>query len=1134
MSFRAFCPHCGRKYDLADRLEGKKVACKECQARFLATPIDDEAVTASPPKSKPPTRVRPVRDDDDDAEDERPRRHVNDADEDLDDEETEPSGGIRPIHWAVGGIGVGIVVMTVVLVLLLSTGSDEPVVVQNNAPPPVMQPVPQPVNPFPFQPIQPPVIAPNPFQPPVQPNPIPKPEPKPFAPANPAGPKPFNPDPLPNPFDKVMAAPVEWKVEADPSPAKFDVKVSPKAFQPLIGSPNVVFPTTPSKYVLVKHGQLGKQGAQVFDLSSLQAVATLPLPNTFESDRGTLSPDGNYWMKPANKLGQGFGKGKTLQVIDVKAGNVLPEFTTWDSGEQFHDFLSEGKAIAVSRDFKTTKAEIWNLATGQRDNEYELKMQSFHGGMYALSPGRKYLACCLADDSVVQIMLAETGELVGQLLFKEEAEEKNVFRNSSGLGLAFSDDGEELAAAVKSNDRIRLIAWKMATGDVSVEHVLHAGPESGLRNLFSTSDNGRNLAWLPDRAGWLIHGKSILEYLSGRMIFQFPDPPGQETNRRFITKSHMAAINRVGGNSQLSVVAVPKDLYAAMDKAKKANQVTMALPAAKEVDLASVPRPAGDAWKGEADAPPTPGKAIGTAPIPLAIPFQQILDLDLASASTAQGVMLYATPIDPLSAVQIVKADRFDATTGKPLGSMDLFQTDRLPRRDSPHVFGFQRDEAKVRAALSPDATRVAVRFAKTPLRIDIWDTTTKKHISGWKSADGKPIRWARFADGKKLWVAVDKTLVLWDVDEGKALAAIDETIVGAAVFSPGGKLIAVPTSTGIDLHDAKSGEAHGRLEAAPDASLGKSGVSFSPDGKEIAAASPSNIVRWSLATGKFAGMQQYADTPSMGGQSIHMGFGKPPVDAVVPDFKFLSPKFFLINHQIYDWAAKQPIWQYDLFGHNTLKPQSHPDSRLWIARSGNFKTPGALMAITLPDVQAEGLSNLLAGGSAQPLFGPGTPIRIQGAGDESIRKTWEQRLTARGFKIAPGGLTLSLSQSEGKSTNAKYVISEGGRGMFGPPPSMFKTPGTNEKTVNVAQRSVNCTLTLTDSAGQQLYTQQQTISTGDRISFQGDNLQGALDQQLNGGIQSTLANMAFPKQIYRIQSQYHVLPKRSPLLPPG
>jgi len=63
----------------------------------------------------------------------------------------------------------------------------------------------------------------------------------------------------------------------------------------------------------------------------------------------------------------------------------------------------------------------------------------------------------------------------------------------------------------------------------------------------------------------------------------------------------MAAISKIGGGSQLQVVPVPKELYAAMDKAKKTNQVTMALPAAKEVDVDAAPR----ARLGRARLPPS-------------------------------------------------------------------------------------------------------------------------------------------------------------------------------------------------------------------------------------------------------------------------------------------------------------------------------------------------------------------------------------------------------------------------------------------------------------------------------------------------------------------------------------------------
>lgn len=88
MSVKTSCPNCGRAYNLADNLEGKKIRCKECDEVFLVEreeePLEVEEVEAEPLADREVPRRGPAPEDEADEEE-----YEDDEDEHEDEEEYE-------------------------------------------------------------------------------------------------------------------------------------------------------------------------------------------------------------------------------------------------------------------------------------------------------------------------------------------------------------------------------------------------------------------------------------------------------------------------------------------------------------------------------------------------------------------------------------------------------------------------------------------------------------------------------------------------------------------------------------------------------------------------------------------------------------------------------------------------------------------------------------------------------------------------------------------------------------------------------------------------------------------------------------------------------------------------------------
>src|SRR5437588_287816 len=138
MSIKAACPHCDSVYTLADAAAGKRVKCKKCDQAFTLTEevLEAEAaegqLKAGTPSRLPPPARRSRDVDEDEYEDDRPRRRPQRV------LRKEKSSGLSVLLIVgFGVLGVGLLVLIAVGVWLRSPAATEQA---TNQPPPATVP----------------------------------------------------------------------------------------------------------------------------------------------------------------------------------------------------------------------------------------------------------------------------------------------------------------------------------------------------------------------------------------------------------------------------------------------------------------------------------------------------------------------------------------------------------------------------------------------------------------------------------------------------------------------------------------------------------------------------------------------------------------------------------------------------------------------------------------------------------------------------------------------------------------------------------------------------------------------------------------------------------------------------------
>lgn len=1079
MPLQAHCTACNHRYQVADQLAGKTIRCSKCGAAVAlpraaekmpptVEPVAPPGRTATPAKggAREAIRVTPVvapvpprqrRHEDD--EEPRPRRQKRRR-RDEEDDEPERSGSMGLVIGLIAG-GAGLLVLLgVAATILVFSSSATPELVngpvaQNPNPPPLPPLAPGGNNPVAFQPHPGPPILPQ------------------------------NNPPLRQPEQEQPPRVVQWQVAPDPGPDLNKAPANPSATVALVGNPQVVFPSTPSPVVGIRHGSFRKEAWQIFDLQKSQPLATLAKPDMRDE---VLSPDGKYLA----------GKGRLqlnqtdIHVIDTSKGGPACTIALDTKAAAFRliDFLPDDHLLTYKTRGLTGYFEVFRIADGQAVKTFTVEGLLDPDHHFAFSPGRKYLA--VAHKSQIDIFQPLTGELAGQIQLP--------FAQGSFKALAFSPDGQEFACLLeKFGSSARLLSWKVQGGKLGVDHKF-AKSITELTKGFGYQ--GRIMEWLPDGSGWLFYGQTWIDYASGAPVYSLPVPPGRNWPRRLIGKEHLATVTGTGQQQALVLAPLPtEEITQKIQEARNGGgKAPDTLPAPKTADLAlakTLPAPNGAvAWQVQAD--PAPAVPAANAFIPVRSKPADVLQI--AFARTEAAIVSKAAP-NALSISKNIQADRYELNTGKHLGTCNLYSAAVPENR-----FGSPA-QLTVRAELSPDGTRLAVSKSAGEPRLDIWDLTEGKHLVGWMPCAGGKVEWFAFvAEDRLLTSDGSGKIILWKVPDCQAVY-VAQGYRGRAQLSPGRQYLAACSGTGIDLLDSATGERRGTLAALNEPVTEMKAAAFSRDGKEFAALVPASngvtTARWNLGDGSLRDSIQG-----------HLGCTR---------LAILGPKFTLHDNTLFDWNLKGPLWNYLTAG-QSQGGGIGPDGRYWFVASQ--QNNHFLTAQTLPEHQALQLAQRIAGGQLQLAIKPGMPVQVNISGSERFRTAVQQTLAAnlqaRGYRVGPGGLTLTITATEGP-TGRQFdydIFKFGGAGL----------PGRGRQTIRVVEQKIDCRFVVTDAAGVTLTSSQAAFATPRSLRFQGEDYQSQLNEAMWNSAISWGRSVGLPTNLYQIDGRVQSLPMSSTL----
>ena len=341
------CDQCRKRYTVDETLAGKRVKCKGCGAsitipasvakRPAAAAIDDDAdpygfgeESRSPGAAAGETLI--------------PRGGGRRS--------APAAAGVPPWVWLAGG-GAAVVLAGLVLAIAFSSGPDRPRVAKEGAAP---------------EPGDESVAAAS-------------------APSKTETPTPgFQRD------DTSAASFVStWRVKPDRASEPVEFPVIPKLTIPVpayFGSDYILYPSTPSSFVMLGDNANDDHYREVWDLRSATRVGRLQgKVDVFKPK--ALSPDGEYFV--AHTLFQP----KNFDIWNIASATRIARIA--DDGKHIYDiadFAGPGKGKVIFGSHLSKIFEIWDFQNGQRILKFDTPA-SFEPESVAFSPGRRYLALML-------------------------------------------------------------------------------------------------------------------------------------------------------------------------------------------------------------------------------------------------------------------------------------------------------------------------------------------------------------------------------------------------------------------------------------------------------------------------------------------------------------------------------------------------------------------------------------------------------------------------------------------------------------------------------------------------------------------------------------------------------------------
>lgn len=995
MAIAFSCEQCRKRYEVDAALAGRRVKCKGCGASMT---VPGPGTARGAPNAAPPLIVEDDADPygfDEDAPRPGPRT----------EEVLLPrgAGGRRPVAgdvpagvpvwpWLAGG-AVGLVLLALLLTLLIGRRPANPAVAEGAD------------------------LADAPAAPAGQDAPAAAGPSRPVTPS--AG---FQRDNA-----SAAAVKVSWRVKADPPAWKPEfpevVKLSipvPEAY----GGVDVLYPTTPSPFVVLGGNEVDAHYREVWDLRTGTKVGRLS--GKIEVAKPiALSPDGAYLAVHTNPVP------RTTDIWRIRDAQRLGRIQDGDQIPDVIEFAGPGEGRLVIGTSYAKSFQVWDFLAGAKLLAFQTP-SGFDRDSVALSPGRRYMALTLAHKNRLQVYDLTTGRLAGEYELTKDG--------SSDLdceGMAFSPDGAALAGLFTAGQATHLLSWDATTGALASDFRVEGPNPYGK----SYSYEGEVVQWLPDQSGWLIYDQSFVERRSGQAVWSIafnPIKPQEHGPRKVLDGGRMVAVARVRDRKVIQVVPLPGDkIRTAMALAKGGgNAVDATLPAVKTAGrgaarkVAAVAGPVG--WTPFSERPAA-SKAAANRPIKLKVSALDVLTL-LVSGPEAPQAIVVSSPGGRLAAgkarqsQQPRQVDRYDLAGGRPLGRFEV------PSVSSP-------------IAVSAGGTHVLLAHAGGLDRLDVHATANGEPVAGWRpydqeSGDDRNVLWADFLDPKRvLTVNPAGTLVLWSVPDCQAVYVAEQAMEGAPVLSPGRKSLAVLRGGALRLLDPATGRPQGDAAAAGHrGGLGLAAAGFAPDGRELAAVLDGTIVRWDLQTGQVV---DEIPCPEAKVGSLQYGEGR---------------HVLLDGKTLFDLARKRTVWHYEGGVHAPRETGA-----VHHYASGPISGPATLNAVEVPEKKVTRAEAAAVDPKTKAMLREGATVSLQVVGSpprdaETFRRELLEGLTARlqavGATVAADKPVRLVASFREKDTGQTIELRKLGGGA------------NNAETRSFQARNLEWTLSVADDQG--------------------------------------------------------------------